>query len=88
MILKNWGVVTHHNPFLEYTHCYLQGHVYGHPRFDDGTDVTTSRIVEINDKGDYKEVITISGSVYDLHRENVSPEYEEQSPNAYERLKM
>ena len=88
MILKNWSVITKQNPFLEYTHYYLQGHVYGHPRFNNGEDVTTSRIMEINDKGDYKEIITKSGSVYELHKENVSAEYESQYPNAYERLKF
>lgn len=89
MILKNWGVITtKHNPFLEYTHYYLQGNVYGHPRFEDGTNVTTSRIVEVHDKGDYKEVITRSGSVYELHKENISAEYEYNYPNAYERLQL
>ena len=41
----------------------------------------------ITDKGNYKEAITRSGSVYELHKEDVSKECEEQYPNYYERLK-
>lgn len=40
----------------------LFGKVYGHPRFDDGDKVTTSRIMEVNGK----IVKTKSGSEYEL----------------------
>lgn len=66
----------------------LQGNAYGHPRFDDGTYVHTSRIVDIQDKGECKEAITHSGSVYQLYKEDVDPNAEKQFPNYYERLKI
>ena len=91
MLLKNWSVTSDVDVRFtppELMHYHLQGEVYGHPRFDDGIFVVTSRIIEINDKGDYKEVITRSGSVYDLHREDVDKEAEKRYPNYYERLEL
>lgn len=91
MRLKNWSVTSDVDArFIapEMIHYHLQGNVYGHPRFNDGDPVTTSRIIEINDKGDYKEAITRSGSVYELYREDVDKEAEKQFPNYYERLKL
>ena len=91
MRLKNWSVTSDVDVRFtppELMHYHLQGEVYGHPRFDDGIFVVTSRIIEINDKGDYKEVITRSGSVYELYREDVDMEAEKQFPNYYERLKL
>lgn len=72
----------------ELIHYHLQGNVYGHLNFKDGSYVTTSRIVEINDKGDYKEAITKSGSVYELYREEVDKDAEKQYSNYYERLSL
>lgn len=92
MKLKNWSVISSDVDVRftspEMMHYHLQGRVYGHPRFDDGFPVVTSRIIEINDKGDHKEVITRSGSVYELHKEDVDKEAEKQFPNYYERLKL
>ena len=91
MKLKNYSVTSDvDGRFIapELMHYHLQGNVYGHPRFDDGDPVTTSRIIEINDKGDYKVAITRSGSVYELHKEDVDEEAEKQFPNYYERLKL
>lgn len=91
MKLKNWSITNGVNPNFvapEMTHFHLQGNVYGHPRFNDGDPVITSRIFEINDKGDYKEVITRSGAVYELYKEDVDPECEKQFPNYYDRLKL
>ena len=91
MRLKNWSVTSDVNPNFvapEMMHFYLQGDVYGHPRFEDGAPVTTSRIIEINDKGDYKEAITRSGSVYELYKEDVDVDAEKEYPNYYERLKL
>lgn len=91
MRLKNWSVVTDVDPLYiapEMRHYHLQGNVYGNHMFNDGDHVTTSRIVEVNDKGDYKEAITKSGSVYELHREDVDRNAEAQFPNYYERLKL
>ena len=84
MKLKNWEVITDycgHN-------YYLRGNVYGNPKFEDGRCVATSRIVEIIDKGSYKEAITKSKSVYELHSEDVDKGAERRSPHYYERLKF
>lgn len=48
----------------------------------------TSRIVDIEDKGTHKEATTASGSVYELHKEDVDPAAEKQFPGYYERLHM
>jgi len=91
MVLKNWSITSDVNPNYvapEMMHFHLQGNVYGNPFFYDGCLVTTSRIVEINDKGNYKEAITKSGSVYELHKEDVDKNAEKQYQNYYERLKL
>ena len=91
MLLKNWSVTSDIDArFIapEMMHYHLQGEVYGHPRFENGRNVITSRIIEINDKGDYKEAITRSGSIYELYREYIDKEAEKKYPNYYERLKL
>ena len=91
MKLKNWSVTSDVNSNFvapEMMHYHLQGNVYGHPRFNDGDPVITSRIIEINDKGDYKEAITRSGSVYKLYKEDVDPNAERDYSNYYDRLKL
>lgn len=91
MRLKDWSVTSDVDVRFaapEMMHFHLQGNAYGHPRFNDGDSVTTSRIIKINDKGDYKEAITRSGSVYELYKEDVDTEAEKQFPNYYERLKL
>lgn len=96
MKLKNWSIITDINTkpnyvapeMMHYHFYYLQGNVYDNPKFYDGRNVITSRIMKINDKGDYKEAITKSGSVYELHKEDVAPVCEKQYPSYYERLKM
>jgi hypothetical protein len=61
------------NPYLapECRTIRLQGKVYGHPSFDDGSDVVTSRIV----KTEGRTITTYSGSVYVLGE--VEPGYRE-----------
>jgi hypothetical protein len=66
---------------------YLQGDVYGNSKFPDGSFISTSRIIDIKDMGDYKIGIARSGSEYELHKEDVSVECEKQFHNYYERLK-
>ena len=88
IILKNWCVGGDNWMAPECRTYRLHGNVYGHSRFDDGSPVTTSRIVAIKDKGDHKEVSTGSGSVYMLYKDDVDPDYEKEYPNAYERLSM
>lgn len=87
--LKNWSVFAKGGNFQapELHSFHLQGNVYGHPKFNDGDPVNTSSITSIEDKGDYKEATTISGSVYLLYKEDVDPECEKLFPNYYERLK-
>lgn len=89
--LKNWSVFSNDNNGFrppELTLFHLQGNAYGHPRFNDGDPVNTSRIVQITDKGTHKEAVTYSGSVYALYKEDVDPQCEEQFPDYYERLKL
>lgn len=59
----------------------LSGNVFDHPRFNDGTWVTTSFIIGKNNKD---EIITNSGSSYELGQ--VSQPYEEKFPDARNKL--
>lgn len=89
--LKNWSMYAEgNNEFRppELWSYHLQGNVYGHPRFNDGDPVNTSRIIDIVDKGDHKEAHTRSGTVYCLYKEDVDPECEKAYPNYYERFKI
>lgn len=92
IILKEWSLFTDvdHPEFKapEILHYHLQGKAYGHPKFNDGDPVNTSRIVDIKEFGDHKEATTRSGSVYILSKEDVDPECEKQFPNYYERFCM
>lgn len=69
--LENWGLVEENK---------LHGQVYNHPNFENGSWVTTSRIVGVKNK----IVITYSGSHYDLGK--VNDEYERLFPNAANRF--
>jgi len=60
----------------------LQGNVYGHKDFPEGSFVTTSSIKEV-DHGK-QTVTTSSGSVYELGEPN--PDYEKEFPNAKNRI--
>ena len=70
----------------------LHGRVYGHPRFEDGDEVTTTRVVKVEVEKLYAPdgvscciaVLTASGSRYTLGE--VDPGYEAAFPNARERL--
>lgn len=67
MRLENWHFgITELDPYTppECAGSVLGGEVYGHPNFNDGDKVTTSRLVEFDPKG--KVAITASGSVYEL----------------------
>lgn len=88
--LKNWSIFSEGNEYLapELRSFRLQGKVYGHPKFNDGDPVHTSKIVKITDKGTHKEVVTQSGSAYQLRKEDVDPECEKQFPNYYGRLEL
>lgn len=81
MKLENWAVVGH-NPYLapELQYQQLQGTVFDHPRFADGTFITTSAVAGVEDG----RIRTKSGSLYTLGE--VNPEYEAEFPNARERI--
>lgn len=84
MRIEEWAVVTTNlNPYAapETQTQRLGGKVFGHPKFGDGQDVTTSSIRGKNASG---EVVTKSGSVYELGE--IDPSYEEAFPDAKNRL--
>lgn len=58
----------------------LHGFAYGHPRFADGEEITTSALVGVEDG----KIRTKSGSVYELGE--VDPKYEAEYPGARERI--
>jgi hypothetical protein len=60
--IAKWSITTHPEPYdpPECMRQFIQGDVYDHPRFPDGTRVTTSAIERV--EGPY--VITESGSAY------------------------
>lgn len=86
MKLENWAMNYAANPAPfkapEQAHYQLSGEVYGHPRFDDGTFVVTSRVVDVNKETEIVE--TYSGSEYELGV--VHPEYELRYPDARARF--
>jgi hypothetical protein len=85
MILENWAIVSiPSDPYQppELWPRYLQGNVFGHHRFEDGTPITTSKIMSVSVED--KTITTYSGSVYTLGA--VDPEYEKVHPNAAERV--
>ena len=82
MRIENWSIGTpasdpYTPPEMQVTS--LSGTVYGHPRFDDGVNITTSAIVAL--KGG--RIVTRSGSEYELGQPH--PEYEAAYPNAKQR---
>lgn len=81
MPIQNWSLVFS-NPYNapEIQTPSLHGKVFGHPKFEDGSNVTTSAVVGITEDGKIK---TYSGSEYELGE--VDPKYEELFPNTRER---
>jgi len=79
MRIENWAVVSIID--CPFTAPALRGQVFGNPRFEDGQYVFTS---SIGSKSDQDEVVTMSGSVYELGQ--ASPAYEEKFPGARDRL--
>ncbi len=87
--LKKWSVFSDGIWYTAPELCSNQfGKVYGHPKSNDSGFIDSSRIVKITDKGTHKEVETWDGSVFELYKEDVDPEYEKQFLNCYERLKL
>lgn len=68
---------------------YFQVEVFTeHPVLKDGYLRTTSPTVEILDYGDYKVIVTVTGSRYRIHPEDVALEAEVAYPGYYKRLNM
>ncbi len=67
--IKNWSVVAEEAPYTapELLPMRLRGKVYGHPRHENGTIVTTSIITKVNGR----KVETHSGSHYALGKIDV-----------------
>lgn len=88
IVMKCWGVPIDPNNFAapELQSYRLQGHVYNHPRFEDGAAVTTSRIVAIRDAGDHLKVST-KNTTYEVYPDDVDPAAEAQHAGYYERLR-
>lgn len=84
MILRNWSVVIaeEFDPYKapELYAARLHGNVYGHHKFVDGAEITTSRVVGVTENA----VLTNSGSTYELGE--VNPEYEKLFPDARKRI--
>lgn len=83
--LSAWSIIStppKDNPYTppELWSLRLHGFVYGHLRFKDGSEITTSRIM--GKRGN--TVVTYSGSEYELG--DVDPAYEKLYPDAYNRL--
>lgn len=78
--MENWGVVASvNNPYAPSwaQSRSLYGQVYNHPGFEDGEYVTTSSVVG---KTKEDEVVTLSGSIYQLGQ--INPDYEQEFPDA------
>lgn len=83
IVFKNWSVYSAtKNDFQapELSVTYLQGNVFGHTDFPDGTFIRTSPIDDIKDFKDYKLVITRTGSRYRVYPKDVLPEAESTYP--------
>ena len=87
IILKNWCVVNAVSQQIQLPK-YFRGSIYGHPVLKDGYLRTTSPTVEILDCGDYKVIVTVTGSRYRIYPEDVAPEAEAAYPGYYNRLNM
>ena len=91
IVFKNWFIETrlkseYQAPELAVK--LLNGQVYGHPSFPDGSIIHSSPIAGIEDMGDHKDIITRSGSRYSVFPEDVLPAAEETYPGYYKRLTL
>mgnify|MGYP000482678792 FL=1 len=91
IILKNWCVVNAVSQQIqppELIPKYFRGSIYGLPTLKDGYLRTTSPTVEILDYGDYKVIVTVTGSRYRIYPGDVALEAEAAYPGYYKRLNM
>lgn len=78
--IEDWNISFYRDPTCE--NPWLNGEVYGHPRFADGTPVQTTNIVAVDKLNSL--LITKSGSRYRLG--SVDEYYDKLFPNAKEIL--
>jgi len=91
IVFKNWFIENRvRNDFQapELGVKVLNGNVYGHPSFPDGSFIHTSPIVGIEDMGDHKDIITKSGSRYSVFPVDVADGAEKAFPGYYNRLSI
>lgn len=69
--IENWSIVSH-TPYAspEADVKYLSGNVYGHPRFQDGEIITTSRLIKMDIPNGLAETVS---RLYELGE--INPEY-------------
>lgn len=78
-ILKNWSIYN----ILFYS--VAQGNVYGNPKFEDGTFIHTSNILEIYTEKDHLEIET-RNSIYCIYPKDIDKYFKEYNPGYYEEL--
>jgi hypothetical protein len=80
--LENWSIIDFGSAYYapEQLTTHFKGNAYGHPNFEDGEPVITTRIISFN-HGIFE---TFSESQYVLGK--VDPEYEKLYPNALLRV--
>lgn len=89
MTVKNWSITSDFTSYTapEMRKYFLCGNVYGNVKFEDGTSIRTSNIIKIEEKNDYKIVHT-RNSKYKVFKDDVSEDYENAYPNAYDKLSI
>ena len=73
--MENWSTT------MMFGYQSLQGNVYGHEEFEDGTNIVACIITSVSEDG---VVTTIRGAEFVLGE--VNPDYEAECPNTKERL--
>lgn len=87
--LKKWSVFTtpSHDGYTppELNPSRLHGLAYGHPRFEDGVEIDTTRIMELSVDGDCI-IARTRNTQYMLRRNTIDPRYEKAFPGAFDRI--
>jgi len=87
LTLKNWSITSTAESSYSAPELYklrIQGEVYNHPEFKDGTFIITSSIVFVD--AEAKTITTASGSVYHLNKKDVDERYEDGFSDAFNRV--
>ena len=87
--LRNWSVFTTPSPngYMAPELCAsrLHGIVYGHPRFEDGVEIDSTRIMEMRVE-DGSIVARTRNTEYLLRKREINPNYEAAFPGAFEKI--